>query len=239
MKGLIAVLCIAALLGNGVAFAGGNTLRMLQRGLAAPSQEAGKKAGKLGKWLGKAKQFGAGIVLAGVLTCGTLACTKDEVANSLQEQQSRVATLDYEQNATLKEILAGLELAEDAQIGIVKNDKQDLLMISNNNGTVYLQLSEGEMLVNNASTPLKVILSEEVVDEGWIAEGSWFAITPAGLVALGGLTLTGMAIFGALVDPIFDAGAVVSGLEVIGIGALGSLLTSATSYGTYHLLLLL
>ena len=227
MKGFIAVLCIAALLSNGVALADGGKLRLLQRGLAAHTQESGK----LAKLFGKAKQYGAGVLLATALTCGMLACTKGEVANTL-ESQNRVATLDYEQDATLKEIIAGLELVEGAQIGIVKSNEQGLLTIATENGgAVYLQLSGGEVLVNSSETPLKVILSE--ADEGWIGKGSLIAIIPAGLVALGGIALTGMVF----------AVSILEGENIFGsllrYGAVGVTVTAALSYGTYYLLLLL
>ena len=124
MKNFLAALCVAALLFNGVALAGG-----LPRGLVAQSRgvelASGKKMlqraltgaswGKLAELVGKAKQFSAGLVVAGMLTCGMMACTKDEVANTLQKTaESRVTTLDYDHSATLNEIITSLEQVEGA-----------------------------------------------------------------------------------------------------------------------------
>ena len=247
MKNVLAVLCIALLLCNGVAVAGG-----LPRGLIAKSRgvelESGKKMlqraltgaswGKLAELVGKAKQFGAGMAVAGMLTCGTLACTKAEVTNAVQQEQSRVATLGYDRSASLDEVIAGLEQVEGAQVGIIKSvDQQGTLTIETDDGTVYLQLSEGEVLVNNGESPLKVMLSEEVIDAGWIAEGSLAAIIPAAAVAGGLLIFAGVLAVMVLYDNSY--GDDNSWLKAATVAGIGAYVAPAMGFGTYHLIVLL
>ena len=238
MRGFLFALCVAALSFSGVAVAGG-----LPRGLVAQSRGvellSGKKMlqraltgaswGQLAELVGKAKQFGAGVVVAGMLTCGMLACTKDEVANAVQQEQSRVATLDYDRSASLGEIIAGLEELEDVQVGIIKSvDQQGTLTIETEAGTVYLQLSEGDVLINNGESPLKVMLTEAVVDEGWVAEGSLIAIIPAAMIAGGLFILT----VGAAVAALIEEGE----WELAAAAGLGMFVTTTASLGTYHLI---
>lgn len=222
MRNFLAALCIASLLFNSVALAGG-----LSRGLVAKTGGAGK----LAEFVGKAKQVGTGLLLAGLFTCVMLACAKDEAADALPKAENRVATLNYEPGASLDEIIANLEQIEGAQVGIVKSSEQGMLTIETDKGTVYLQLSEGEVLVNNGESPLKVTLSEEVVDEGWIAAGSLIAVIPAALIAGGVLFLTGWASYEALV---FQD----SWREAVITTGIGLFVTAAMGLGTYHLLIL-
>ena len=203
------------LLFNGVA-AGG-----LPRGLIAKSQGASK----LAEFFGKTKQFGAGVVVAWALTCGMMACTKDEVTNTLQKEQSRVATLDYDRSATLDEITTALEQMEGSQLGIIKNvDQQGELTIESDDGIVYLQLLEGEVLVNNGESPLKVTLTEEVIDEGLVAEGSLVAVVPAAalsgaLLLFTGLFVTDLWVYGESLRRVASYTVILSGVSAgIGLG---------------------
>ena len=247
MKNFLAALCVAALLFNGVALAGG-----LPRGLVAQSRgvelASGKKMlqraltgaswGKLAELGGKAKQFSAGLVVAGMLTCGTLACTKDEVANTLPKAESRVATLDYDRNATLDEMITSLEQVEGAQIGIIKGfDQQGILTIETDDGIVSLQLAEGEVLVNNSETPLKVTLTEELVNEGWIAEGSLIAVIPA--IIFGGVMFIVAGTVTAFILNEFNVTDDLIGAEMtlwLGAASAGSLFGVLTGLGTYSAL---
>ena len=247
MKNFLAALCVASLLFNGVAVAGG-----LPRGLVAQSRGvellSGKKMlqraltgaswGQLAELVGKAKQFGVGLVAAGVLTCGMLACTKDEVTNAVQQEQSRVATLDYDRSASLGEIIASLEQVEGAQVGIIKSvDQQGTLIIETEAGTVYLQLSEGEVLVNNGESPLKVTLTEAVVDEGWIAEGSLIAVIPA--IIFGGVMFIVAGTVTAFIFNEFNVTDDLIGAEMtlwVGAASAGSLFGVLTGLGTYSAL---
>ena len=247
MKNFLAALCVAALLFNGVALAGG-----LPRGLVAQSRgvelASGKKMlqraltgaswGKLAELVGKAKQFSAGLVVAGMLTCGMMACTKDEVANTLPKAESRVATLDYDRSATLDEIITSLEQVEGAQIGIIKSiDQHGTLTIETDDGTVYLKLSEGDVLINNSETPLKVTLTEELVNEGWIAEGSLIAVIPA--IIFGGVMFIVAGTVTAFILNEFNVTDDLIGAEMtlwVGAASAGSLFGVLTGLGTYSAL---
>ncbi len=248
MKNFLAALCVAALLFNGVALAGG-----LPRGLGAQSRgvelASGKKMlqraltgaswGKLAELGGKAKQFSAGLVVAGMLTCGMMACTKDEVANTLQKTaESRVATLNYDRNATLDEMITSLEQVEGAQIGIIKSiDQHGTLTMETDGGTVYLQLSEGDVLINNSETPLKVTLTEELVNEGWIAEGSLIAVIPA--IIFGGVMFIVAGTVTAFILNEFNVTDDLIGAEMtlwVGAASAGSLFGVLTGLGTYSAL---
>ena len=233
MRNFLAVLCVSLLMFNSVAVAGG-----LSRGLGWSKKPIemlrGLGGGKLAELSGRAKQLGAGLLLAGLVTCNMTACTADEVANTLPQAQSRVATLAYEHSASLGEIIADLEQVEGAQVGIVTAE-QGLLTVESENGTIYLQLSEGEVLVNNSELPVKVTLYEEAVDEGWIAEGSLIAIVPAVLLASGMLILTGMSVLAG--ESFFsDDDGWVSGATT---GAIGTFISASMGLGTYHLIVLL
>ena len=224
MKNCLALLCSASLLFNGVAVAGGG----LGRGLVAEKHGLSKLVGKLAR--------GAGTVaVTAMLACGGTGCTKDEVAATVQAER-RVATLDYDRSASIDGIIAAIEQTDGAQIGIVKSvDQHGTLVVETDAGSVYVQLAEGEVLINNGATPLKVTLTEEVIDEGWIAEGSLIAIIPAVAVAGTLLFFTGWAAFMAIFDP-FEEGKPGTAIAIAGVGAL---LTAATGLGTYHLILML
>ena len=206
MRNFLAVLCVSLLLFNSVAVAGG-----LSRGLGWSKKPIemlrGLGGGKLAELSGRAKQLGAGLLLAGLVTCNMTACNSDEVTHTLEQEKSRVATLDYQHSASLDEIIAALEQVEGARVGSITHseqgrlNEQGLLTVETDNGAVYLQLSEGEVLIN------KVTLYEEAVDAGWIAiaEGSLIASVPAVLLAGGLLVLAGTTIFAeATLEEIFN-----------------------------------
>ena len=225
MKHFLAVLCSASLLFNGVAVAGGG----IGRGLVA------EKHG-LSKLVSKLTQAAGTLAVTAMLACGMSGCSQDEVADAVRTAERRVATLDYDRSASIDGIIAAIEQTDGAQIGIVKSvDQHGTLVVETDAGSVYVQLAEGEVLINNGATPLKVTLTEEVIDEGWIAEGSLIAIIPAVAVAGTLLVLTGFTAFSAMFDP-FDGGEPGAAALVTGIG---SLLTATAGLGTYHLILML
>lgn len=235
MKNFLAVLCVSLLLSNSIALAGG-----MPRGLGWSKKPIemlrGLGGGKLAELGGRAKQLGAGLLLAGLVTCNMTACTSDEIASAVPKAESRVATLAYERSASLDEIIADLEQVEGAQVGIVTQAERDLLTIESDNGTVYLQLSEGEVLINNSESPLKVTLSEEAVDAGWIAEGSLIAIVPALLVGGGLLVVTGMSIVSSL---LWQDRFGTSWRGVAAVAGGGVLVSATMGAGAYYLLVLL
>lgn len=230
MRNFVAVLLISSLLCNSAAVAAGARAGF---GWVKKPREMLRGFGgdKLAELSGKVKQLGAGLLLAGFVTCNMMACTADEAARSLSQAESRVATIAaHDRSVSLDEIIASLEQIEGAQIGVIKHAEQDLLTIETDDGTVYLQLSEGGVLINNSESALKVTLSEEAVDAGLIAEGSRIAIVPAIALAGGLLILTGWATLAAYGDPPWEIA------TAAGIG----LFSSATmGLGTYHLLVLL
>ena len=156
MRCFVAKLCVVLLMFNSVAFAGG-----LQRGI-----------------MGKAKQIGIGALATIMLTCGTIACSKDKVISETPKRE--VAALSYDQSTTVNELITDIEQLQGAQIGVVKSIdyNQDAITIETADGVVSMHLAKGEVLVNNGEADLEVILSQEAFDEGLIAEGSWIAIIP-------------------------------------------------------------
>ena len=153
--------------------------------------------------------------------------------------------ISHDRSAGLDEIIAGLEELEDVQVGIIKSvDQQGTLTIETEAGTVYLQLSESEVLVNNGESPLKVTLSEEI-DAGLIAAGSWLAIIPAAVVAIGLLSSTGwfaVRVFDNMLDDLFVdyEGDFVPWLAATTAGVVTSTyVATAMGLGTYHLVVLL
>ena len=123
---------------NSVAIAGG-----LSRGLGWSKKPLemlrGLGGNKLAELSGRAKQLGAGLLLAGLVTCNMTACNTDEVAQTLEQEKKRVATLAYEHSARA-DLIADLEQVEGAQVGIVTRTEEGPLIIESDNGTVYLQL---------------------------------------------------------------------------------------------------
>ncbi len=220
MRNFLAALCVASLLFSSVAVAGGLSSRL------AP------ESSRLAKLISKTKQWGASLAIAGVLTCGTIACNNgDEAARALAEANERVTTLEYGRSARFDAIITHLEQAEGAQIGIVAGiDSQGVVKLEADGGTIYMQLLEGEVLINGSELPLKVTLSEEVVDEGVIAEGSRLAIIPAFLVAGGLLILSGVYAVDSLRG---------SKSEAFTVASIGTFVAATTGTGTYHLLVML
>jgi len=236
MRNFLAVLCVSLLMFNSVAVAGG-----MSRGLGLSKKPIemlrGLGGSKLAELSGRAKQLGAGILLAGLVTCNMTACNTDEVAQTLEQEKSRVATLAYEHSAR-DDLIADLEQVEGAQVGIVTRTEEGQLIVESDNGTIYLQLSEGEVLINNGESPLKVTLYEEGVDAGLIAEGSLIAIVPAVLLAWVLLGVTGTTIFSEeRLEKVFNGDGWMAWMASVGAGWL--LFNATMGLGTYHLLVLL
>ena len=213
MKCFMAKFCVVLLMFNSVAFAGG-----LQHGI-----------------IGKAKQIGIGALATIMLTCGTIACSKDKVGS--ETPKAEVAALSYDQSTTIGELQADIEQLEGAQIGVIRSVdySQGAVTIETADGVVSTHLAKGEMLVNNGETDLEVILSEEAFDEGLIAEGSLIAIIPAIVVTGVGLSLTGMGAFmGWMAHD--DSTSILGTITTIGVISLVSL---TAGFGTYHALVML
>ena len=93
------------------------------------------------------------------------------------------------------------------------------------------------MLVNNGESPLKVTLTEEVVDEGWIAEGSLIAIIPA--IIFGGVIFIVAGTVTAIILNEFNVTDHLIGAEVtlwVGAASAGLLSGALTGIGTYSAL---
>ncbi len=225
MRNFLAALCVASLLFSSVAMAGGLSRRLASEG------------SRLGQLIVKAKQVGASLAVAAMLTCGTTGCnTKDEAAHAVADR--RVATLNYEHDASIDEAIAQLEQTEGAQIGIVTGvDSQGMVTLETDGGTVSLQLLGGEALINGGKSPLKVALFEEVVDEGIISEGSRLAIIPGYLVAGGLLVFSGVVTLASMFN--FGGGEDISKLETVTTVGIGLLASATMGVGTYHLLVML
>ena len=229
MKGFLALLCSAALLFNGIAVAGGG----LGRGLVAEKHGVGKLVSKLTQGAGT-------LAVAALLACGISGCSSDEIADKVRMAEDQVTTLNYDHNTSIDEIMATIEQTEGAQIGVVRSvDEQGTLVIETNDGDVTLQLDKGEVLVNNGEAPVKVTLIEEVIDQGWIKEGSWIAIIPAVAVAGGLLFMAGSTLLLAgdtLLQEYFHNHEMA---ELLGGAAIFTYAAASMGTGTYHLIVML
>ena len=85
-------------------------------------------------------------------------------------------------NADLNEIVVELKQIEGARIVTKQIDHDELSMEID--GTVYLQLSGGEFLVDDGDVPVKIISSEEIGDER-----SWTWGDTVLMVVIGGLVV--------------------------------------------------
>lgn len=111
----------------------------------------------------KAKQLGAGLLLAGLATCYPMACTADEVA-PLPEMENRVTALADKHRVGLDQIIVIVEhgQTEETQIGIIRiSDENQLILETGYPDQNTFTLLEGEILINNSESPLKVTLHKE------------------------------------------------------------------------------
>ena len=183
---------------------------------------------------------------AATIVCATSSCTTDKVADTVRDAKNRVIELGHDRGASLDEIIGQME---EARVGVVRSvDQQGTLAVEVEGSTVYLQLADGDVLINNGESSLKVALSGEEIGEGWIASGSVVAIIPASVVAGLLLFYTGLYAVPAVID-VFDmyrnrelylksylVNGTVEFAIVTGIGGFASL---TMGLGTYHLLVLL
>lgn len=145
-------------------------------------------------------------------------------------------TISYEdaKNISVEELIASLEQVGDTEFSLVRLNYHGMPTAGHFRGsTIFLQLLEGEILINNGDLPLKVILpAEEAVDEGWIADGSWIAIIPSAAIVAGMFYVTLLATSAIKSDGMDNYEV----LTTLIVGLFGS---GAAGIGSYHLITLL
>ena len=88
---------------------------------------------KLADMSNKAKQLGASLLLAGIVTCSTTPCVADEITHILPKTEATNITHNlYQVTAELEQII------EDGQIDIIEIADQHLLAVEIDNGTIHL-----------------------------------------------------------------------------------------------------
>jgi len=151
MRGFLATLCVLSLIYTNATATGLRGLGWSKRPIEMLRGFGGDKLADLSS---KAKQLGAGLLLAGIVTCSAMPCVADEITHILPETE--VTNLIYTDSINLYQVTAELKQIEGAQIDIIEIADQNLLTVEIDNGTVHLQLSENE--IPTSESPI----------EGWL-----------------------------------------------------------------------
>ena len=140
MRGFLATLCVLSLIYTNATATGLRGVGWSKRPMEMLRGFGGDKLADLSS---KAKQLGAGLLLAGIVTCSTTPCIADEITHILPKIEA--TNLTYKESKNLYQVTAELKQIEDAQIDIIEIADQNLLAVEIDNGTVHLHLSENEI----------------------------------------------------------------------------------------------
>lgn len=137
MRGFLVTLCVSSLIYTDATATGLRGLGWSKRPIEMLRGLGGDKLADLSS---KAKQLGASLLLAGIVTCNTMPCVADEITHILPETE--LTNLTYKESTALYQLTAELKQIEGAQVGIIEIADQDLPAVEIDNGTVRLHLSE-------------------------------------------------------------------------------------------------
>lgn len=175
MRGFLVTLCVLSLIYTNATATGLRGLGWSKRPIEMLRGFGGDKLADLSS---KAKQLGAGLLLAGIVTCSTMPCVADEITHILPETE--VTNLIYTDSIDLYQVTAELKQIEGAQVGIIEIADQNLLAVEIDNGIVRLHLSESETLTGGwldialavgAGTLVFVVLTALVPKDIWPSYG--------------------------------------------------------------------